>query len=102
MEVTARLEQPASDECGKQSTLPEESKRATISGGNYLKGWMLVPHVRGALVPNISGSMGTGLRATRPAGRYKAPQRKRPCRSRALLVDPSAFASVRSSVVNRW
>jgi hypothetical protein len=30
-------------------------------GGNCLKGWVLaVRHVRGALVPNISGSMGNG------------------------------------------
>ena len=28
-------------------------------GGNHLKGWMLVvPNVRGVLVPNIFGSMG--------------------------------------------
>jgi hypothetical protein len=28
-------------------------------GGNHLKGWMLVvPNVRGVLVPNVSGSMG--------------------------------------------
>src|SRR5262249_46596721 len=45
---------------------------------------LAVPNVRGALVPNISGSMGTdcGPLRRRHGG-------KRPSRSRALLVDPS-------------
>jgi hypothetical protein len=37
-----------------------EIQEAGSRDGNYLKGWMLaVPNVRGALVSNISGSMGT-------------------------------------------
>src|SRR5215510_15057643 len=52
-------------------------------GGNHLKGWMLVvPNVRGVLVPNIFGSMGCDCGPLR-----RCPARKRPCCSRVLLVD---------------
>jgi hypothetical protein len=81
----------ACDECSKQSTLLEESKRGGSSGGNCLKGWMLaVPRCSGGLSSEHFWIDGHRLRAA-----TKAPQRKRPCRSRALLVDPSSLASER-------
>jgi len=59
-------------------------------GGNHLKGWMLVvPNVRGVLVPNISGSMGCDCGPLR-----RCPARKRPRRSRVLLVDLRNLLSI--------
>jgi hypothetical protein len=62
-------------------------------GGNRLKGWMLaVPRCSGGIGSEHFWIDGQPLRAA-----PKAPQRRRPCRSRAVLVDPSSFA-----LVNRW
>jgi hypothetical protein len=67
-------------ECGNRSTLLKKSKteeRKGSRGGNCLKGWMLaVPRCSGALVPNISGSMGCDCGPLRGAT-----ARKRPCHS---------------------
>ena len=59
--------------------------RGGSRGGNHLKGWMLVvANVRGALVPNVSGSMGS------TAGR-KASQRRKgraaPERGSSIVLD---------------
>src|SRR5262249_40314850 len=64
--------------------------------GNRLKGWMLA-------VPRCSGGGSEHLldRWATTAAATKAPQRGRPCRSQALLVDPSCFALVRSACFNR-
>src|SRR5215471_10390714 len=84
------------DDCGKQSTLPEESKRGENEkgsrGGNHLKGWMLVvPNVRGVLVPNIFGSMGCECGTLRRC----------PSAEKAVLF-PSAARRFAQPVVNRW
>ena len=67
-------------ECGNRSTLLKKSKteeRKGSRGGNCLKGWMLaVARCSGALVPNISGSMGCDCGPLRGAT-----ARKRPCHS---------------------
>ena len=61
-------------------------------GGNHLKGWMLVvPNVRGVLVPNISGSMGCDC----------GPLRRCPSAEKAVLF-PSAARRFAQPVVNRW
>src|SRR5215471_10537448 len=66
-------------------------------GGNRLKGWMLA-------VPRCSGGFGSEhfwIDGQRLRAATKAPQPERPCCSRALLVDPSSFALVRSACFNR-
>jgi hypothetical protein len=60
----------------EDTIMTEPTKRLAVVSSN----------VRGGIFPNI-GSTGSD------AGRYKAPQRKRPCRSRALPVDLS-FSSL--------
>ncbi len=65
---------PGNGECGKQSTLPEESKREERKGsrgGNCLKGWMLaVPRCSGGFSSEHFWIDGQRLRAA-----TKAPQR---------------------------
>jgi hypothetical protein len=61
-------------------------------GGNHLKGWMLVvPNVRGVLVPNIFGSMGCECGTLRRC----------PSAEKAVLF-PSAARRFAQPVVNRW
>ena len=61
-------------------------------GGNHLKGWMLVvPNVRGVLVPNIFGSMGCD----------GGPLRRCPSAEKAVLF-PSAACRFAQPVGNRW
>jgi len=61
-------------------------------GGNHLKGWMLVvPNVRGVLVPNISGSMGCD----------RGPLRRCPSAEKAVLF-PGAACRFAQPVGNRW
>jgi hypothetical protein len=65
--------------------------------GNRLKGWMLpVPRCSGGLSSEHFWVDGLRLRAA-----VKAPQSRRPCRSRVLLVDPGSFALARSTCFNR-
>ena len=70
--------------CGRQSTQPEKSKRRQSRQELSEKLDVGVPNVRGALVPNISGSMGS------TAGR-KASQRRKgraaPERGSSIVLD---------------
>ena len=72
-------------------------KKGGTRGGNHLKGWMLAAlNVRGALVPNISGSIGQ-----RPRAATKAPRgngRVWPSAALSILVSSLRCAQP----VNRW
>jgi hypothetical protein len=86
--------------CGRQSTLSEESKRERKKRRSRRELSERLDVGRPEMFGGVSSEHfwidGLRLRAA-----SKAPQRRRPCRSRALLVDPSSFALVRSTCFNR-
>ena len=80
--------------CGKRATLPGDADENSPDGRNRALGWNVKRQaIRAWGESSYSGLGGIPLPSNwidgRPSGPLsKAPQRKRPCRSRALPVDP--------------
>jgi hypothetical protein len=81
--------------CGKRATLLDNADRASrkprVRAGTEQAAGMLSGQLFG---PGGNTTLEYWIDGRRIRAAWKAPQRKRPCRSRALPVDPSFFVSL--------